>query len=136
MQDLIAGRIDYLCPLTALAISQIESRNVKALAGLSRTRSAVLPALASAHQQGLADFELSTWNAFFLPKGTSAAIVAKLRDATDAAISAPEMQERLKKIGADVVPLEHRSQDYLAKFVESEIAKWAVMIKAAGLTAE
>jgi hypothetical protein len=60
----------------------------------------------------------------------------KLRDATDAAISTPEIQERLKKIGADVVPLEHRSQDYLAKFVENEITKWAVMIKAAGLTAE
>jgi len=136
MQDLIAGRVDYLCPLVALAITQIEGRNVKAIAALSRTPSAVLPALASAHQQGLTDFELSTWNAFFLPKGTSTAIAQKLRDATDAAISAPEMQERLKQIGADAAPPEQRSRDYLAKFVESEITKWAVMIKAAGLTAE
>jgi len=136
MQDLIAGRVDYLCPLIALAISQIESRNIKAIAALSHTPSAVLPALASAHQQGLVDFELSTWNAFFLPKGTPTAIVAKLRDATDAAISTPEMRERLKQIGADVAPPEHRSQDYLSSFIESEITKWAVMIKAAGLTAE
>ena len=136
MQDLIAGRIDYQCPLIALAISQIESKNVKAIAGLSRTPSAVLPALASARQQGLADFELSTWNALFLPKGTSAAIVQKLRDATDTAISTPELQEQLKRIGADVVSAEHRSQDYLSKFVEREIVKWAVLIKAAGLTVE
>jgi tripartite-type tricarboxylate transporter receptor subunit TctC len=56
--------------------------------------------------------------------------------ATDAAISTPEMRERLKQIGADVAPPEHRSQDYLSSFIESEITKWAVMIKAAGLTAE
>src|SRR4029077_11631052 len=53
MQDLIAGRIDYQCPLIAIAIQQIESRNVKAIAILSRNRSPSLPNLPSAHEQGL-----------------------------------------------------------------------------------
>lgn len=136
MQDLIAGRLDYQCPLLAIAISHIESKKVKALAILSHNHSAILPSLASAHEQGLTDFEVSTWNAFFLPKGAAPAIVQKLHDATVTAMNSPAVQGRLKQIGAEVVPPERRSPDYLQGFVESEIKKWALAIKAAGVTAE
>ena len=135
-QDLIAGRIDYLCPLGATAIPQILSDQVKAIAILSKERSPLLPDLASAHEQGLADFDASTWNAAFLPKGTPASIVQKLHAATVATMDTPSVQERLKDIGATVVPPERRSPDYLQTFVESEIAKWAVSIKAAGISAD
>lgn len=136
MQDLMAGRIDYQCPLIAIANSQIASKKVKALAILTRNHSAILPGLASANEQGLVDFEVSTWNAFFFPKGTPPAIVQKLHDATVAAISLPPVEERLKKIGAEPMPPERRSQDYLQKLVQSEIRKWDVAIKSAGVAAE
>jgi tripartite-type tricarboxylate transporter receptor subunit TctC len=136
MQDLIAGRIDYQCPLIALAISQIEGKTVKPLSVFTRNRSAILPALASAHEQGLIDFEVSTWNAFFLPKGTPLTIVHKLHDATVAAISSSAVQERLKQIGAEPALPERRSPQYLQDFVASEIKKWAVAIKATGVTAD
>ena len=87
----------------------------------------------SAHEQGLANFEASNWSAFFLPKGTPAPIVAKLNDATVAAASTPAVQQRLKDNGIDVVAPDRRSPDYLARFVESEIAKWAGPVKAAGV---
>jgi tripartite-type tricarboxylate transporter receptor subunit TctC len=92
--------------------------------------------LASAEEQGLAGFEASTWNAAFLPKGTPRAIVQKLHDATEAAIDSGSVQEQLKNIGASVVTPERRSPEYLAQFVESEIAKWATPIKAAGIHGE
>jgi tripartite-type tricarboxylate transporter receptor subunit TctC len=133
MQDLIARRIDYQCPLLALALPQIESRKVKALAMLTRQRSTILPALATARDQGLDGFEVSTWNALFLPKGTPAMIVRKLHDAADAAIDQSAVRERLAQIGAEPVPREDRSPAYLQTFVAREIAKWAVAIKAAGL---
>ncbi len=136
MQDLIAGRIDYQCPLIAIANSQIASKKVKALAILTRNRSAILPNLSSANEQGLVDFEVSTWNAFFFPKGTPPAIIQKLHDATITAISLPQIEERLKQIGAEPVAPERRSQDYLQKFVQSEIKKWEVAIKSAGVAAE
>jgi tripartite-type tricarboxylate transporter receptor subunit TctC len=82
MQDLIAGRIDYQCALLPIAIPQIQSGSVKAIALLSRERSRTMPALATAREQGLADVDVSNWSAFFLPKGTPPAIVQKLRDAT------------------------------------------------------
>jgi tripartite-type tricarboxylate transporter receptor subunit TctC len=75
LQDLIAGRVDYYCPVTAAAIAHIENRTIKAIAILSLNRSPMLPTLASAHEQGLIGFEAGYWNAFFLPKGTPAPII-------------------------------------------------------------
>jgi tripartite-type tricarboxylate transporter receptor subunit TctC len=89
MQDLIASRIDYVCPLTTIAIPQIESKAVKAIAIFSKNRLPILPNLASAHEQGLTNFEVYPWYAFFLPKGTPASIVQKLHDATIATMATP-----------------------------------------------
>jgi tripartite-type tricarboxylate transporter receptor subunit TctC len=133
MQDLIAGRIDYQCPVNTLAMPQIEGKTIKAIATLTRARSPSLPGLASAHEQGLADFDAPVWYAIFLPKGTPAAIVRKLNDATVALLNTPAMQERMREVGADPVATERRSPEYLQRFVESEIKRWAGPIKASGV---
>jgi tripartite-type tricarboxylate transporter receptor subunit TctC len=133
MQDLIAGRIDYQCPLIALALPQITSGKVKAIAALTARRTTILPQLATAHEQGLVSFEISTWNALFLPKGTPQAIVRKLHDAADAAIDLPDLQGRLRQIGAEPARREDRSPEFLEKLVAHEIDKWAVALKAAGV---
>jgi tripartite-type tricarboxylate transporter receptor subunit TctC len=132
MQDLIAGRIDYFCTLSATAKQQIEGKLVKAIAILSRDRSSMLPELASAQEQGL-NFEASTWFGFFFPNGTPEPIIQKLHDATVAAMDTPSVQERLNEVGAVTVAPERRSPDYLQKFVANEIAKNAAPIRAAGL---
>jgi tripartite-type tricarboxylate transporter receptor subunit TctC len=132
MQDLIAGRIDYFCTLSATAKQQIEGQLVKAIAILSRDRSSMLPELASAQEQGL-NFEASTWFGFFFPKGTPEPIIQRLHDATVAAMDTPSVQERLKEVGAVTVVPERRSPGYLQKFVTSEIEKNAAPIKAAGI---
>ena len=132
MQDLIAGRINYLCPDAPIAIAQIQNKNVKAIAILTRNRSPSLPALASAHEQGLINFAASNWFALFLPKGTPVMIVQKLSAATLATMNTPAVQVRMQEIGADLVAPERRSPDYLREFVESEIEKWAAPIKASG----
>jgi tripartite-type tricarboxylate transporter receptor subunit TctC len=136
MQDLIAGRIDYLCVDTPVALPQIESRMVKPIAVLTRGRSPSLPALASAHEQGLADFAATNWAGLFLPKDTPAPIIAKLHDATVAAMETPSVQAQMKKVGADLVAPERRSPAHLQRFVETEIEKWAGPIKASGLRAD
>ena len=136
MQDLIAGRIDYLCIEPPVALPQIEGKTVKPIAMLSRTRSPSLPTLPSAHEQGLEGFNATSWFALFLPKGTPPAIVDKLRDATAAAMETEALQAQMKKVGADLVAPERRSSTYLQTFVESEIEKWAGPIKASGLSAD
>jgi tripartite-type tricarboxylate transporter receptor subunit TctC len=134
--DLIAGRIDYSCSLTALAIPQIESKTVKAIAIFSKSRLPILPNLASAHEQGLSNFEINPWYAFFLPKGTPMPIAQKLREAIIATTATPAVQEKLKELGYVLVAPERRSTEYLGKFVESEVEKWAAVIKAANITPE
>jgi tripartite-type tricarboxylate transporter receptor subunit TctC len=134
MQDLIAGRIDYQCLDTAIAIPQIESEKIKAIAILARERSPTLPAVASAHEQGLTNFEASNWSALFLPSGTPANIIQTLHAATLVTIETPSVQERLKELGATVVEPARRSPDYLKKFVVSEVEKWAVAIKVSGIS--
>jgi tripartite-type tricarboxylate transporter receptor subunit TctC len=136
MQDLIAGLIDYQCPAGTIAVPQIESELVKAIAVLAKNRLPSLPKLASAHEQGLADFETGIWYAIFLPKSTPAAIVQKLHDAAVAAMNTAALQERMSDIGTTLVAPERRSPEYLAAFVASEIEKWAAPIKAAGISVQ
>jgi tripartite-type tricarboxylate transporter receptor subunit TctC len=136
MQDLIAGRLDYACNILTTALPQIEGKLVKPMAILSKSRSPLLADLPSAHEQGLTELDASTWYAFFLPKGTPAPIVQKLHDATLATMNTPAVQERLKKIGAELVAPERRSPEYLAKFVVGEIERWAVPLKAAGVAGQ
>src|SRR5438094_3250285 len=134
MQDLIAGRIDYQCPDTPIAIAQIQSKMVKAIAILTRNRSPSLPAQATAHEQGLTDFDASNWFAAFFPKGTPATVVDKLHAAALATINTRAVEMRMQEIGADLVTPERSSPDYLGKFVETEIEKWAGPIKASGVS--
>ena len=63
-------------------------------------------------------------------------IVQKLSEAASATIDTPSVCERLREIGVSTVARERRSPDYLQKFVEAEIEKWAVPIRSAGVTAE
>jgi tripartite-type tricarboxylate transporter receptor subunit TctC len=65
IQDLISGRIDFQCPLTPVAIPQVEGNQVKAIAMLAENRSPIFPNLATAHEQGVANFEAVTWFALF-----------------------------------------------------------------------
>lgn len=136
MQDLLGGRIDYLCTVDATALPHIESRNVKAIAVLGKNGSPILPRVPSANAQGLADFSVDVWWAFFLPKGTPPEILNKLHEATIATMDTPAVQHRLSLIGANLVPAAQRSPAYLKQFVESEIEKWAGPVRASGVSIE
>jgi tripartite-type tricarboxylate transporter receptor subunit TctC len=136
MQDTLAGRIDYQCPSAPVALPQIEAKAVRALAILSRSRSPSMPDLPSAHEQGLANFDVPSWYALFLPAGTPADMVRRLNAATVAALNAPLVQQRLKEIGCDLVAPERMSPEYLGKFVAAEIDRWARVIKASGIQLE
>jgi tripartite-type tricarboxylate transporter receptor subunit TctC len=133
---MIAGRIDYMCPTLALAVSLIESKTVKAFATLSLERAPRMPNLPTAHEQGLANFEVVSWNALFLPKGTPVAIVRRLNEATGAVLARPDFRTKVEANGATVVAPERRSPEYLQAFVDSEIKKWAAPIKASGVSAD
>jgi tripartite-type tricarboxylate transporter receptor subunit TctC len=136
MQDLIGGRIDYFCTLTGTAVPQIENGLIKAVAVMTKDRAPMLPNLPSTFEQGFRDFEASTWFGFYVPKGTPAAVIKRLRDATVEALDTPSVQEQLLKSGSLVSAPDRRSTEYLKTFTASEIAKNGTPIKAAGISME
>ena len=135
MQDLMGGRVDYLCDIITTAKPQIDAGTVKPIAILTRERSKVLPDVPTAIEQGF-EVEAYTWNAFFLPKATPEAIVQELNRATVEAMKTPAVREKLESAGLVFVSDDRTTPEYLAKFVQSEIVKWAAPIKAGGISVD
>ncbi len=135
MQDLIGGRIDFLCEIISTAKPQIDGGRVKALAIMTKDRSPVEPNLPTAIEQGL-DVQAYTWNALYLPKGAPADVVKKLNEAAIGAMTTPAVHDRLQTLGAMIVAPDRRSPEYLGKFTADEIKKWEAPIKASGVSVE
>jgi tripartite-type tricarboxylate transporter receptor subunit TctC len=136
MQDLIGGRIDYICEVVTTIKSQLDGGTIKGIAMLDKKRSPALPNLATAEEQGTKDLVAYTWNAIFLPKGAPDAIVKKLNGAMLEAMHSPAVKDKLSALGAEIVSDNQATPEYLAKLVKDETEKWAVPIKASGVTVE
>jgi tripartite-type tricarboxylate transporter receptor subunit TctC len=136
LQDLIAGRIDFMCEVISTGLPPIQSNLVKPVALLSTTRASVLPDLPTALEQGLADVDADGWNALFFPKGTPDPIVRRLNAATSDALNNPALSRRMEELGLTVPPPDRRTPEYLARLVRMEIEKWAPPIKASGISAD
>lgn len=136
MQDLIAGRVDYVCNYVSTALPATQSQSAKVIATLTRARTPAFPTIATANEQGLTNFDVSAWNAIYMPKATPPAIVEKLNAAVSRVLDTPAVKKRLDDIGLIVASPERRSPAYLARFTAHEIDRWAIPIKANGVTAE
>jgi tripartite-type tricarboxylate transporter receptor subunit TctC len=136
MQDLIGGRTDYMCATIQTGAAQANQGSVKAIAIMGPNRVPIIPGVATTAEQGLPGVESSVWNAFFLPKGTPDPIVRKLNKAMSDGLDDPAMRKRLEELGLEIVPPEHRTPEYLAKFLPQEIERWAKPIRAAGISAD
>jgi tripartite-type tricarboxylate transporter receptor subunit TctC len=132
MQDLVAGRIDYLCDIAVTAAPAIKSGTVKGIAVLGGQRIQALPDLPTAAESGLPSLQATTWAALFLPKGTSPAIAAKLNAVLVEAMSTPDLRARLNDLAATLVAPERRTPAYLASFVKNEWDKWGSAMRAGG----
>jgi tripartite-type tricarboxylate transporter receptor subunit TctC len=82
------------------------------------------------------DLVAYTWNAIFAPKGLPKDILAKLNKVAVDAISSPAVKEKLAGLGAEVATGNQTTPEYLAKLVKDETEKWAVPIKASGVSVD
>src|ERR1700674_5729305 len=113
----------------------IKAGTVKAFATLASTRQPVLADLPTAQEQGL-DLDCSVWIALAFPKGTPGAIVRRLAEVANEAVETPAVRERFENLRISVVPPQRRTPEYFARFIPSEIKKWAGPIKASGVQAD
>ena len=136
MQDLIAGRIDYMCDTIQTGAAQARAQSVRGIAVMSAKRAPIIQDLATSGEQGLPGVEASAWNAFFFPKGTPETIVRRLNKAMGDMLDNSLVRKRLEDLGLEIVPPERRSPEYLAKFLPEEIERWGKIIRAAGISAD
>jgi tripartite-type tricarboxylate transporter receptor subunit TctC len=135
-QDLIGERIDYMCSTIQTGAALANQGEVNGIAVMSPHRVKIIPDLATTGEQGVPGVEASVWNAFFLPPGAPAPIVAKLNKAMSDTLDDPAVRGRLEQLGLEIATPERRTPDYLAKFVPEEVARWAKVVHAAGISAD
>lgn len=136
-QDVISGRVDYFCPTSTAALPLVgDARQARALSVLGKSRLPVMPDVKSAAEQGMPDFEVDTWFAIFLPKGTAGPIVNKLNSAIVGVMATEQVRAKLEAQGVVVVPRERMSPEYLRGFVAAEVEKWREPILRTGVKME
>lgn len=135
MQDLLAGRIDYICEQVSTGIQQIRGGTVKPIATMGLSRSDVLPDLKTATEEGL-DINCASLSAFEFPKGTTEAIVKRLFEATNKVVESAFVRDRFATLGVAVEPPERRTREYYLKSLPPEVARQAEVMKAGGLVAD
>ena len=136
IQDVIGGQVDMMFDTTVVAGPHIQSGKLRAIAVTSAKRLPSMPdvpTVAESGLPGLADFEVVSWQAIFVPAGTPASIVDRLHNEIRTILSQPDMQDKLKSFGMQPTDM---TTAQIAAFQKAEVDKWAQVIKAANIKAE
>ena len=137
LTDLLAGQIDLRMGAEASQmLPYLKSDSVKAFAIMDKTRWAPAPEIPTIEEAGVPELALSFWQAFWVPKSTPDAVVAKLNAAAVSALADPAVRRRLDDLGQEIPPREQQTPAALGAFHRSEIDKWWPIIKAAGIKPE
>jgi tripartite-type tricarboxylate transporter receptor subunit TctC len=133
LTDLISGQTQVIFADTPSTSPLVRGGQLRALAVTAPKRLAMLPDVPTLQESGLAGFDMSYWNAVYLPHGAAPAVTAKLNDMLLHVMQAPEMQHLMVSTGNEVST---STPEGLAEFQASESKKWAAIIKTAGIQPE
>jgi tripartite-type tricarboxylate transporter receptor subunit TctC len=130
-QSVLGGNSTSLWDTSGANAGAVRAGTLKALAVSSPERVAALPDVPTLRESGFAGAVSTNWFVLAAPAGLDPAIGARLNDAIQAALAEPAVKERLEGIG--VVPLGNLSPAQIAGFVAAEAARWAPVVRAAGV---
>jgi tripartite-type tricarboxylate transporter receptor subunit TctC len=132
-QDVISGRVPVFFDNMSTAMSLAKAGKVRALAVTSKKRSALMPELPTLDEAGVPGYEYQTWFGLWAPKGTPQPIVEKLYAEVQKALADPVVEQRIAATAGE--PSQVAPKD-IEPFVKAEIAKWAEVVKRAGIKVE
>jgi tripartite-type tricarboxylate transporter receptor subunit TctC len=130
LTDVVGGQVPLMFDLITTSLPMLKAGKVKALAVTSRTRSTLLPDVPTVSESALSDYEVSAWFGVFAPAGTPQAIVSRLNTELTAILQAPDMQKRLRDMGAEA---ETGTPEAYTRYVRDEAKKWRGVVHQAGL---
>lgn len=128
--DLISGQIAYMFGGISAIHPHVQAGRLRALAVSSARRSPSLPDMPTIAEGGVTGYGTNSWNSLVAPRGTPQAVVARLNADIIAALSQPEVRDRLRAQGIDTDP---GTPAQLAAHIQSERARFDKLIKAIGL---
>jgi tripartite-type tricarboxylate transporter receptor subunit TctC len=133
MNDLLGGQVPLLWVSIPAAAQFVKTGKVKALAVSTVKRSAAFPDVPTMQEAGVPDFNVDSWYAMFVPAKTPQPIVEKLNKALNAIVREPQVREKLLQQGAEGVG---GTPEALGKVVDSELPRWAKLVKDANIHME
>ncbi len=130
---LASGQVDMEVVAAPVALGQVQSKRVRAVAVLSPERLADYPGVPTTREQGFANFEISVWYGILAPTGTPRDIISRLNAELGKAVQSPDMKPRFAQAGVE--PLTS-TPDEFARFIQSEATRFGKVIKEAGIKGE
>ncbi|MDP2018799.1 tripartite tricarboxylate transporter substrate binding protein [Hydrogenophaga sp.] len=131
LNDLLAGRLQFMFATIPSAIQHVKAGKLRALAVSSAKPSRSLPGVPTVQEKGYPGFEAGSWFGFFAPKGTPANVVAALNKAVNEVL--PGLETQMINEGADPVG---GTPELFSRFIQQESVKWKAIVEASGATAE
>ncbi|UHL62955.1 tripartite tricarboxylate transporter substrate binding protein [Paralcaligenes sp. KSB-10] len=131
IQDLLAGRVDFMITTNFPLLPYIHNGKLKALAIASSERLPQIPDVPTMAQAGVPDFEVSAWYSILAPAGVPKQVIGKLNKAMVAALADPELKKSFQGLGATIAVDQSPAQ--LATFITAELHRWKKAIDTAGV---
>ncbi len=133
INDVVGGQVPLLWVSIPAAAQFVKTGRLKALAVSTTRRSAAFPDVPTVQEAGVADFEVDSWYAMFVPGKTPRPIIEKLNKALNQVVADPEIRDKLLAQGSEGVG---GSPETLGKVVAAELPKWAKLVKQANIKAD
>jgi tripartite-type tricarboxylate transporter receptor subunit TctC len=131
--DVVGGQVPLLWVSIPAAAQFVKQKQLKALAVSTLKRSAAFPDVPTMQEAGIADFEVDSWYAMFVPAKTPRPVIDKLNTALNAVVNDPEIREKLLAQGSEGVG---GTPEQLGAIVNAELAKWAKLVRDANIKAD
>ncbi len=131
--DVMGGHVAMTFAPIAAIVPQVKSQRLRALGITTAARSAIFPELPTIAEGGVAGYDAAGWNALFLPRAASRALITRVHATMKESLATPRVKEALANAGADAVG---GAPDDFPRFFQTEITKWSKVVKAAGISGE
>ncbi len=131
--DLVAGNLHLLVSNLPECLGQIQSGRLRPLAVTADRRHPLLPAVPTTAEAGMAALRITSWTALQVPAATPAPVVAQLSSAILKAAAHPEVMRKAAELGFELAPLAPAESQ---AFVRAEVARYAGLVREAGIRAE
>lgn len=133
MQDLLSGQINFMCTASGSFLPLVRAGQIRAYAITTKSRALSAPDIPTVDEAGLPGLYFSVWNALWAPAGTPPNAIAKLNAAAVAAMSDPDLRQRVTDLALEMPSPDRLTPQALSDLQKAEIEKWWPVMKAAGI---